>query len=467
MKEYEIINVKDVESENAYSVYVAKLLDAELNANIKDIKNILYEKLAEEGYTVDDEYKAFVENIGKWRYKELIQFDVRRFLKNKMIEATYISPRSICLVLMFLYPDPDELISTIQKLNKEPTFQEYKCDTCGKTYVTTPYSYKLIGCNNCNEKLSENEVMKNILSNEGYEMNDLFESMSKKLECIHDKCGDKVFIKPRSFIYEEVRCICEKNMTFAEAKKEIKSLGDYELLEYTSKDKVCKIHSGECGHTFDVRYRKFVKSPKCRICSPKTMTTDILSKRIKRQTNGEYELVGDFVSQDIKISILHKPCGVITEYNPRYFYCGAVCPVCNNVHNDKWRDMYELLCEYNNKFGHVNIPKREKYKGYELGVWCCRQRQNYKNNKLSQNRIELLENINFIFDILEAEWCRRYEQYKRYIKEKGSTYIARRTDYEGEHLGAWVETQKKRYKQGKISDNRVERLMLLDEKFFE
>ena len=73
-----------------------------------------------------------------------------------------------------------------------------------------------------------------------------------------------------------------------------------------------------------------------------------------------------------------------------------------------------------------------------------------------------MKSIGFSFDPLGEEWNRRYEQCRRYIDEHdGNADISRRTNYEGEHLGAWVDTQRKRYKQGKLSKERYERLRQL------
>ena len=55
-----------------------------------------------------------------------------------------------------------------------------------------------------------------------------------------------------------------------------------------------------------------------------------------------------------------------------------------------------------------------------------------------------LTEIGFVFDPHDTECNRRLDQYKRYIKQTGTTYISKRTDFEGEHLGAWVQTQKHR-----------------------
>lgn len=132
---------------------------------------------------------------------------------------------------------------------------------------------------------------------------------------------------------------------------------------------------------------------------------------------------------------------------------------------DAWRHKYELLKQYKQEHGSVAIEKRAIYKGEKLGEWCQKQRDNYKEQAkaLSLERISMLESLGFDWNPLETEWHRRYEQYKRYIQHNGGNpYIPRRTIFEGEKLGAWVETQKKAYKNGKLSINRLEKMQLID-----
>lgn len=103
--------------------------------------------------------------------------------------------------------------------------------------------------------------------------------------------------------------------------------------------------------------------------------------------------------------------------------------------------------------------------GSHLEIGAKNNDQQKKNHRLSQNKIKALREIEFIFDPLENEWNRRYEQYKRYIKEMGTSYIPRRFIYEEEKLGAWVDTQKKRYKEGKLSKNRIRKLLEISNDF--
>lgn len=260
---------------------------------------------------------------------------------------------------------------------------------------------------------------------------------------------------------------CENVITMEMAKKNIEQYEGFRLLNYVNTNEPIKIHSERCGHTFDCKYHKFIKFPRCRKCFPKNMTTEYLAERIKKTTNGEYKLVGEFVDQETKIKVLYNVCGQITEYRPRYYYMGAQCPICNNAFDGKWDEMFSLLCKYVKQNGTSNIAKRELYEGKELGNWLQRQRSAIKNNMIKEDRKNKLISLGILVDPLEEEWNRRYEQYKRYIKQNnGDIYIARRKDFEGEHLGTWVETQKKQYKSGKMPKVRIGKLLEIDKNFF-
>ena len=137
-----------------------------------------------------------------------------------------------------------------------------------------------------------------------------------------------------------------------------------------------------------------------------------------------------------------------------------------NIYDESWKYKFGLLCEYKNEFGNTNIEKRAKYKNEPLGFWCAAQRQDKKDGKLSADREQCLLDIGFDFDPHETEWNRRFEQYKRYVEQAGDCYISRRTDFEGEHLGAWVETQRKRHQDGKMSVERAGKLLSLNPNIF-
>jgi ribosomal protein S18 len=75
----------------------------------------------------------------------------------------------------------------------------------------------------------------------------------------------------------------------------------------------------------------------------------------------------------------------------------------------KWHLTFKLITEYIDKNKKIPIGNTI-YKNKKIGNWCIVQRQKFKNNKLSQNKINLLENINL------WKWkTRKYNSKKKHL----------------------------------------------------
>jgi len=340
------------------------------------------------------------------------------------------------------------------------------------TFVSTSYGFN-VGWRNFRDfiGLSEQERMKKMIQlagNSEYELASQFESMNKVVSIEHI-CGRTSKIKPREFLYEGKRCPCENIIFEDEAARRIESLGPYELIEFTKAEMPVKIQSLVCGHTFTTRYRKFIKSPNCRVCyaGPPVVTTEDARERINKVSNGEYELVGEYTNSRTEVEILHKRCGKVFKCRLNKFVDKKKrCPYCDKGNKTFWDRGYEKLVEYKNNFGIVDVPKSLVFNGYKLGRWCLQQKIYYNKGELSQSRIDKLNSIGFVFDSLEEEWNRRYEQYKRYVSENKTLYVPKQTVYENENLGSWILTQKHRFKVGKLSEERIKKLETIDKDIF-
>lgn len=340
------------------------------------------------------------------------------------------------------------------------------------TFVSTSYGFN-VGWRNFRDfiGLSEQERMKKMIQlagNSEYELASQFESMNKVVSIEHI-CGRASKIKPREFLYEGKRCPCENIIFEDEAARRIESLGPYKLIEFTKAEMPVKIQSLSCGHIFTTRYRKFINSPNCRICyaGPPVVTTEDVRERINKVSNGEYELVGEYTNSRTEVEILHKGCGKVFKCRLNKFVDKKKkCPYCDKGNETLWDRGYEKLVEYKNNFGIVDVPKNLTFNGYKLGRWCLQQKIYYNKGELSQNRIDKLNSIGFIFDSLEEEWNRRYEQYKRYVSENKTLYVPKQTVYENENLGSWILTQKHRFKVGKLSEERIKKLETIDKDIF-
>ncbi len=116
----------------------------------------------------------------------------------------------------------------------------------------------------------------------------------------------------------------------------------------------------------------------------------------------------------------------------------------------QWQDNYQELKEYYEKEGNTLLQNKDG----SLGIWCANQRQNYKKNKLSQEKINLLENVQFIWDPLERQWQDNYQELKEYYEKEGNTFATRNFG----SLGIWCHNQRQNYKKNKLSQDKIDLL---------
>lgn len=208
---------------------------------------------------------------------------------------------------------------------------------CGTVFAVSPYGFR-IGwrCPSCNSELSVQEQFETLVRNIGhsrYRAVSSFEGMDTPMEFIHTACGKSVVLKPRSFVYEGVRCACETKYSFEEAAEKVSENRGFRLLEYKSTDDTALIEHS-CGARFRVHYQKFLLRPYCRVCERNQhyhpYTDQEFNEEITALTGGEYELVGHYTNAGTRVNILHTVCGTVHDYKPFFFLDGARCPICTS-----------------------------------------------------------------------------------------------------------------------------------------
>ncbi|MBE7896222.1 hypothetical protein G7L40_20030 [Paenibacillus polymyxa] len=70
--------------------------------------------------------------------------------------------------------------------------------------------------------------------------------------------------------------------------------------------------------------------------------------------------------------------------------------------NETWDSFYEILRQYKYNHGNCNVPRVYIEGKVNLGNWVSNQRQAYKMNKLSQERIVKLQSIGFKLELRNA-----------------------------------------------------------------
>jgi hypothetical protein len=125
----------------------------------------------------------------------------------------------------------------------------------------------------------------------------------------------------------------------------------------------------------------------------------------------------------------------------------------------KWEARFSLLVQYKNREGNCMVPQPHVEGGEKLGNWVAHTRHFKKKGKLSQVRIDRLDEICFAWSASEAYWEKMFNLLKHYKARTGDYNVPQRHVLEdGENLGAWVRAQRQFYKKGTLAQELVNSL---------
>ena len=130
------------------------------------------------------------------------------------------------------------------------------------------------------------------------------------------------------------------------------------------------------------------------------------------------------------------------------------------TYDEKWRIGFNYLQKYIDE--NKSVLVRNDFinnEGYFLGKWVERQRLDYKKNKLPKERIEELNQINFIWDGIIARWEEGFQKLADYFKKNNNVDVpASYITDDGYYLGPWVRNRRKEYSKNTLSKERIDRL---------
>ena len=149
-------------------------------------------------------------------------------------------------------------------------------------------------------------------------------------------------------------------------------------------------------------------------------------------------------------------------------------PKVNKI-EEQWNEKYKLAEEYYKEHKNLLIPKNYVVNEVNLGYWIVRQRQYYKNNKLSEEKIAKLNKIGMVWvipkelynrknkkkpkiNILEEQWNEKYKLAQDYYKEHKNLLVPYGYEVKGIKLGYWIFRQRKLYRKNQLSEERIEKL---------
>ena len=132
----------------------------------------------------------------------------------------------------------------------------------------------------------------------------------------------------------------------------------------------------------------------------------------------------------------------------------------DSVLERNWLSCYEQAKAYYGGHQSLDVPVDYRTEdGFRLGAWLSGQRERYARNNMTQEQIRMLEDIGMTWNRYDSQWDQAFHAVKRY-RQQGGDINAIPADYkaDGFKLAVWIRTQRTRYMEGKLADDRISRL---------
>jgi hypothetical protein len=140
-------------------------------------------------------------------------------------------------------------------------------------------------------------------------------------------------------------------------------------------------------------------------------------------------------------------------------------------HEEKWNFHFNELQTFKKEHNHCLVPHTYPPKPH-LARWVKRQRRQYKlktegnsNSTMTEERINILNDIGFVWDSHEVVWRERFAQLAAYKHKCGHCRVPSYCK-DCPQLASWVKCQRRQYKlfweEGKASSMTLERIKLLN-----
>ena len=126
------------------------------------------------------------------------------------------------------------------------------------------------------------------------------------------------------------------------------------------------------------------------------------------------------------------------------------------LQDQSWEDMFAELVAYRAKHGDCNVPSHWP-ENPKLAFWVQGQRQHGRLNTLTQDRLERLDKIGFVWSMRDEAWESMYAALVEYKRVHGHCRVP--TEWEEDaSLSRWVIMMRQYRRRGKLSEERIRRL---------
>ena len=131
-----------------------------------------------------------------------------------------------------------------------------------------------------------------------------------------------------------------------------------------------------------------------------------------------------------------------------------------NWNPDNWESRFNLVKQYYEEHGNINISQKEVIQGIWLGKWIVSQKKAMQEGKLTSEQIKMLKTLPMEeVGRKDNRWWSMYEEAKKYYLKFGNLNVP--MDYitsSGKKLFDWIIRQRRNYKLGKMPLEHKEKL---------
>jgi superfamily II DNA or RNA helicase len=167
----------------------------------------------------------------------------------------------------------------------------------------------------------------------------------------------------------------------------------------------------------------------------------------------------------VKSKQLHREDEVIAENmnkNMKFIFESIFDSMLKGLCWGNWNYKYELLNEFYKINGRFPMNS-EMYNNIKIGKWFAYQKEHYRSNTLSEDRIIKINSISNdwnkkLEDINDEKWNLKYEQLVGFYNEN-NRFPKCEELYNNIRIGGWISHQREYYRSNKLSKYKIDKLV--------
>ncbi len=125
---------------------------------------------------------------------------------------------------------------------------------------------------------------------------------------------------------------------------------------------------------------------------------------------------------------------------------------------EDWEQGFAALEAFKLREGHIRVPAKHQESGIMLGAWVGTQRNEFRKGELASERIQRLEELGFVWDVLAEAWEQGFAALEAFKQREGHLRVPRTLRESGLGLGGWVRRQRQAFRKGELASERIQRL---------